>query len=183
MVFPLDQEEKNKFITEKDLLSKKRSTAYKYLYDDMTTYIDGLYNFYLSTYDFYLGEEKRFDPKILVFWSNHIHYNRMIKKHIFAIIISLIMYALCIVFVWQNLPPLSIILITIVLITILLIEMKNIIFNLNANRLNYIQTAVYYHNEYKIAPSMYQKAKVLFNELTKTIDQLLVITKEDNRNG
>ena len=180
MVFPLDKDDKKYKIKESDLIPKKRSAGYNYLYNKMTTHIDSLY-------DFNCGNMINLDTEISRFWSKHMHYDRIITCHTFTIIMSLIGYIVYILagcYTGINiLQTLFSVLLTIALITILLFCGINIISNINADRLNYIHTAVYYYNDYKEKTSPSVEAKVMHELLESTIIQLRAIAEEDNKNG
>lgn len=180
MVFPLDKDNVKDKIKESDLIPKKRSAGYNYLYNKMTIHIDSLY-------DFNCENMINLDTEISKFWSKHMHYDKTITCHTFTIIMSLVGW---IVFIlsghWTGVNLLHVVVavfLTIALIAIVLFCVINIMNNIEADRLNYIQTAVYYHNDYKYKTSSNVKTKVMYDLLTNTIDQILAITEEDNKNG
>lgn len=179
MVFPLDNV-KDK-IKESDLIPKKRSIGYNCLYNDMTTYIDGLYNFNRGR------KACDTDVKISVLWSKHVKYDKMITIYTFTMIMSLIGY---ITFVlsecWTGINVLTGVvtaLLSIALLIILFFCITNIVHNVKADQYNYIRTAVYYYNDYKYKNSLSVESRVMSELLESVIVQLVSIVKEENKNG
>lgn len=179
MVFPLDKDDKKYKIKESDLIPKKRDEGYKVLMEMLKNNIRILYEYNLTG-------KINIDTKISKFWSNHRYYDNLICTHILTIIIGLIIYTAIIIHTYNHdstTKLISIITATIILLVLFFFEIRNLIRNINADNLNFIQTAVYYYNNYTMKISSDVDNQILFNNITNIIVQIKAITEEDNKNG